>query len=123
MKYATDRKRAEGLGSGRQGTAHHWEMLVSSMALLVVVPAFVITFGLVFGGSHGEVQAFFSHPVAAIVSALSLIVIIRHVMNETLEAVEDYIHGLAGKLTIVAVTALAYTLIATGLFALAKLAL
>ena len=43
MRYLTDRKRAQGTGSGRQGTHHHWQMMVSSILLVVLVPLFVIT--------------------------------------------------------------------------------
>ena len=45
MRYLTDRKRATGLGSGRAGTEHHWKMMISSAALVVLVPLFVFTFG------------------------------------------------------------------------------
>lgn len=123
MKYLTDRKRAQGLGSGREGTHHHWQMMMSSMALVVVVPVFVITFGLGLGQDYQEVQAFFARPIVAIITAVSLVVLILHFMNETLEAVEDYVHGLAGKLTLVGVRAFSYLLIVTGLFALARLAI
>ncbi|MEL7114748.1 MAG: succinate dehydrogenase, hydrophobic membrane anchor protein [Pseudomonadota bacterium] len=122
MRYMTDRKRALGLGSGREGTHHHWQMMVSSMALLFVIPAFVITFGLALGGSYEEVLAFFSRPVPALITALSLVVIVLHVMQETLVAVEDYVPGLAGKFTLMAVRAFSYILIAVGLFSIAKMA-
>ena len=36
MSYLTDRKRAQGMGSGRQGTTHHWHMMISSVALIVM---------------------------------------------------------------------------------------
>ena len=54
---------------------------------------------------------------------LSGSVIIWHVMQESIEAIEDYVHGTAGKLCLVAVRALAYTLIATGIFAIVRMAL
>ncbi|MEM6940377.1 MAG: succinate dehydrogenase, hydrophobic membrane anchor protein [Pseudomonadota bacterium] len=119
----TDRKRALGLGSGRQGTHHHWQMMVTSMLLVILVPAFVITFALGLGGTYEEVLAYYSRPIPAIISILTLAVVIFHLMSETLVAVEDYVHGLAGKLTIVAVTAGCYTLIVAGVFAVAKIAL
>lgn len=123
MKYLTDRKRAQGLGSGREGTHHHWQMMMSSMALVAVVPVFVITFGLGFGQDFESVQAYFERPLVAIIMAVSLVILVLHFMNEALEAVEDYVHGLAGKLTLVGVRALSYLLIAVGLFALARLAI
>ncbi|MEM1077301.1 MAG: succinate dehydrogenase, hydrophobic membrane anchor protein [Pseudomonadota bacterium] len=123
MAYRTDRKTAEGLGSGHAGTHHHWQMMISSMALVFVVPIFLVTFSLGFGGSYEEVIAYFGHPLPAIITALSLIVVVLHVMNEALVAVEDYVHGVPGYLTQVAVKWLAYILIAVGLFAIARLAL
>lgn len=123
MAYLTDRKRAQGLGSGRQGTHHHWQAMVSSILLVFLVPAFVITFGLGLGGTYEEAVAFYARPLPAIIMALTLVVGIIHLMREAQVAVEDYVHGVAEKLTLVAVAAFSYTMIAVGLFALVKLAL
>ena len=123
MRYITDRKRAVGLGSGREGTHHHWQMMVTSMLLVVLVPAFVITVGLGSGGTDEEVVAYFARPIPALITMLSLVVGIFHVMNETNVAVEDYVPGTAGKLTMVAVTAFSYTLMAAGVFAILRIAL
>lgn len=122
VNYVTDRKRASGLGAGRKGTTHHWQMMVSSILLVPLVPLFVYVFTNAFGRSYEEVLAYFAQPFPAIVSALSLIVITLHVMHETLVAIEDYVHGVKGKLLMVATSAFAYSLIAVGLFALAKIA-
>ena len=123
MRYITDRKRAVGLGSGREGTHHHWQMMVTSMLLVVLVPAFVITVGLGIGGTYEEVVAYFARPLPELITMLSLVVGIFHVMNETNVAVEDYVPGTAGKLTMVAVTAFSYTLMAAGVFAILRIAL
>lgn len=123
MRFITDRKRAQGLGSGRAGTHHHWTMMISSAALVVLVPLIVFTIGTALGRGHAEVLAFFSRPFPAIVTALSLIVVTLHCKSEAEEAIVDYVHGAKAKLLLVAVTALAYTIIAAGLFALVKLAL
>lgn len=123
MNYLTDRKRAQGLGSSHHGTHHHWQMMITSMALVVVVPLFIITFGLGLGGTYEEVLAYFSRPFPALVAAITAIVVIFHTMQETLVAIEDYVPGQAGKLAIVAVTVLGYTLMFVALFAIAKIAL
>jgi len=123
MNYLTDRKRAQGLGAAHQGTHHHWQMMITSMALVVLVPLFIITFGIGLGGTYEEVLAYYGKPFPALVAAATLIVAIYHTMQETIVAVEDYVHGTAGKLTIVAVTVFSYTLMAVGLFAIAKIAL
>ena len=49
MAYLTDRKRAMGMGSAKSGTAHFWAMKVSSVALLILIPLFVFTFGSALG--------------------------------------------------------------------------
>jgi len=123
MRFLTDRKRAVGLGSGREGTHHHWQMMVSSILLVPLVPILVLLFAAALGGDHAEVLAFFGRPVPAILMALSLIVVIQHLMREAHAAIEDYVHGAAGKLTLIATTAFAYTMIAAGLFAIARIAL
>ncbi|MEL6915143.1 MAG: succinate dehydrogenase [Pseudomonadota bacterium] len=123
QRYLTDRKRATGLGASRNGTRHHWEMMISSMAVVIVAPVFMITFALGFQGTHEEVLAYFGSPLVAIILAVSLIVLVRHFMNEAIEAAEDYVHGIAGQLTIVGLTWASYLLIGIGLFAIARMAL
>jgi succinate dehydrogenase / fumarate reductase membrane anchor subunit len=44
MAFVTDRKRVEGLGSARTGTEHFWQMTVTSVALLILVTLFLLTF-------------------------------------------------------------------------------
>jgi succinate dehydrogenase / fumarate reductase membrane anchor subunit len=123
MRFITDRKRAQGLGSARAGTHHHWRMMISSAAMVVLVPVFVFTFGIGLGGDRGAVLAYFARPFPAIVTALTLITVTLHCKAEAEEAIVDYVHGVKAKLLLVALTAFAYTLIAAGLFALVKLAL
>ena len=123
MRYLTDRKRAVGLGAGGSGTQGHWQMMVRSMIMVVITPLFLITFGLGLGGTYEEALAYYSRPIPAIIIALSLIVGLIQLMHEANEAIEDYIHGVKEKLTLVATKAFAYTLIVAGLFALVKLAL
>ena len=93
------------------------------MALVIVVPLFIVTFGIGLGGTYEEVLAYFSRPFPALVVAVTIIVVIFHTMQETLVAIEDYVPGKAGKLTIIAVTALGYLMMLAGLFAIAKIAL
>ncbi|MCV6591956.1 MAG: succinate dehydrogenase, hydrophobic membrane anchor protein [Silicimonas sp.] len=123
MDYKTDRKRATGMGSSRAGTEHHWQMILSSIGVTFAIPLFILTFGTGLGGSHEEVLAYFSRPFPAILMAVVLVVCIRHFLFEALEAIEDYVHGTKAKLLMFATRAFAYLMIATGLFALAKLAL
>ncbi|NDI14279.1 MAG: succinate dehydrogenase, partial [Rhodobacteraceae bacterium] len=78
MRYLTDRKRATGMGSAKSGTAHFWAMKVSSVALLILIPLFVFTFGNIVGEDYATVIAYFAHPFPALIAALTLIVGFEH---------------------------------------------
>ncbi|MDJ1007679.1 MAG: succinate dehydrogenase, hydrophobic membrane anchor protein [Paracoccaceae bacterium] len=123
MAYLTDRKRAEGLGSAKEGTHHHWAMQVSSVGLLLLVPLFVFTFGPMLGQPHAEVVAYFARPFPAVVAGLTLAVGFMHFKNGVQVLIEDYVHGVARKGLIVAMICLSYAAAATGLFAIARIAL
>lgn len=123
MAYLTDRKRAMGLGSAKAGTAHFWSMKVSSVALLILMPLFVFTFGPALGGSYDEILTTYSHPFPAIVAALTVVVGFKHFNDGAQTMIEDYVHGTAQKVTIILVTCLSYGAAATGVFAIARLAL
>jgi succinate dehydrogenase / fumarate reductase membrane anchor subunit len=123
MRYLTDRKRATGMGSAKSGTAHFWAMKVSSVALLILIPLFVFTFGTIVGEDYATVTAYFAHPFPALIAALTLIVGFEHFQSGAQVLIEDYVHGLAQKITIILVKCISYGLMAMGLFAIAKLAL
>jgi len=123
MAYVTDRKRAVGMGSAKAGTEHHWSMTKSSVGLLILVPLFLFTFGPMLGQPHAEVVAYFARPFPAIVAGLTLVVGFLHFKGGVQVLIEDYVHGIARKILIVAMICLSYGAMATGLYALVKLAL
>ncbi|QUJ76890.1 succinate dehydrogenase, hydrophobic membrane anchor protein [Sulfitobacter albidus] len=123
MAYMTDRKRAAGLGSAKTGTAHFWAMKVSSVALLVLVPLFIFTFGAALGGTYEEILAYYSRPFPAIVAALTLAIGFKHFNDGVQTLIEDYVHGMANKIAIIVMTCISYAAAAVGIFAIAKLAL
>lgn len=123
MRYLTDRKRAVGMGSAKSGTAHFWAMKVSSVALLILVPLFIFSFGPMLGQPHEAVVAHFSRPFPAIVAALTLVVGFKHFADGAQVMLEDYVHGLAQKILIILVICLSYAAAATGVFAIARIAL
>ena len=123
MAYMTDLKRAVGMGSAREGTEHHWSMTKSSVALLILTPLFVFTFGPMLGQPYEEVIAYFAQPFPAIVAGLMLAVGFMHFKNGVQALIEDYVHGLARKIAIILMICLSYGAAATGLFAIAKIAL
>ena len=123
MAYLTDRKRANLFGAAKSGTAHFWAMTVSSVALLVLVPLFIFTFGPMLGAPYEDVIARFSRPFPALVAALTIVVGFMHFKNGVQTLIEDYVHGLTKKVLIIATICLSYAAAATGLFAIARIAL
>lgn len=123
MAYLTDRKRAVGMGSAKSGTEHHIAMTKSSVALLILMPLFVFTFGPMLGASYEDVTAYFARPFPAIVAALTIVVGFMHFKDGVQAVIEDYSHGLTRQVLIVAMICLSYAAAATGLFAIARLAL
>ncbi len=123
MSYMTDRKRAIGLGSAKSGTAHHWSMTISSVALLVLIPLFVFTFGTALGGTYEDILAYYSRPFPAIVAALTIAVTFKHFNGGVQILIEDYVHGTAQKIAMVVMTCISYGAAAIGVFAIVRLAL
>ena len=78
MRYLTARKRAEGKGAASTGTEHHWSMTVSAVGLAFLVPVWLYIFGTALGQPRDEVLATFARPFPAILTALVLVVGMRH---------------------------------------------
>ncbi|WP_170452257.1 succinate dehydrogenase, hydrophobic membrane anchor protein [Ruegeria arenilitoris] len=123
MRYLTDRKRAVGLGSAKSGTEHFWAMKVSSVALLILVPLFVFTFGPTLGQPFDVVLDYYSRPFPAIVAALTLAVGFKHFADGAQVMIEDYVHGTMEKVLIILVKCFSYGAAAAGIFAVARIAL
>lgn len=123
MRFLTDRKRAMGLGSAKSGTAHFWAMKVSSVALLILIPLFVFTFGPMLGADHTTVTEYFARPGPALIAALTIVVGMIHFKDGAQVMIEDYVHGTTQKVTLLLMICLSYAIAATGLFAIARLAL
>jgi succinate dehydrogenase / fumarate reductase membrane anchor subunit len=123
MRYLTDRKRADGLGSAKSGTLHHWHMIVSSVALTGLVPLFIFTFGRALGMSYDDALVYYARPFPAVVAILTILVGFYHFKGGVQVLIEDYVHGFARKALIIGMTCLSYAAAATGVFALARIAL
>jgi len=123
MRYLTDRKRAVGKGASGTGTEHHWSMQVSAVGLALLVPVFLYIFGSALGGTREEVLATFSRPFPAIITGLLLVVGMRHFARGAEMMLQDYVRGTRLKALLIGVQVLSYSIAATGLYALVKIAL
>jgi succinate dehydrogenase / fumarate reductase membrane anchor subunit len=123
MRYLTARKRAEGKGAAHSGTEHHWSMQVSAVALAFLVPVWLWIFGSALGAPRAEVMATFARPFPAILTALVLVVGMRHFARGAQMMIEDYARGSARKMAVIFVQSLAAVIVATGLYALIRIAM
>jgi len=123
MAYMTDRKRVQGLGTAKSGTAQHWSMTVTSVALLILTPFFLAIVGGLLGQPHAEVVASLSRPIPAVVVAAFLVVGMHHMRFGMQVLLEDYLGGQSRKIALIATTILCYALAAAGVVALAQIAL
>ena len=123
MDFRTDRQRVEGLGSSRSGTDHHWKMTLSSIALVILVPLFIFTFGATLGSHYETALATYSRPFPAIVAILTLGVGWMHFKGGVQVLIEDYTQGGTRTALIVATTCLSYAAAAAGIFAIVTIAL
>lgn len=123
MAFLTDRKRAVHHGASGTGTAHFWHQTISAVGLAILIPIFIFQFGSILGSSYEEVLAYYQHPFPAIVAGMTITVSMIHFRHGMQVVIEDYSSGLQRKLLIIAFTCIAYAVAASGLFALARIAL
>ena len=123
MAFLTDRKRAVGMGSAKTGTEHHWQMMVTSVALLILIPLFVFTFGAILGAPYAEVIAYYQRPFPAVVAILTMLVGWLHFRHGVQTLIEDYVHGLARKVAIILMICISYSAAAFAIFAIVRIAL
>jgi succinate dehydrogenase / fumarate reductase, membrane anchor subunit len=123
MRYLTSYKRATGKGASGTGTHHHWSMTMSSVALAFMVPTWIYLFGRALGGSRADVITSFSSPFTAILTALVLVIGMRHFAMGATMMIEDYSRSTTRKILVMFVTFLSTVIAATGLYALIRMAL
>jgi succinate dehydrogenase / fumarate reductase membrane anchor subunit len=123
MQYQTDRRRVQGLGASRTGTGHFWEQRVSSIALLILTPLFVLPFAYNLGDGYEQVRAAYAHPVNAIVALAFFITGFLHLFQGLTVVIEDYVHGRLGLALIIAARLLCALFALTGIYAVIMIAL
>ena len=123
MRYITPRKAAMGLGSARSGTADHWFLTVTSCALVLLTPAFLLVIGQAIGLSQVELLAYFGRPYPALITALFIVVGMMHFIKGTRVMIDDYFQNTARKVAIIVSVVFSWAVIAAAVFALAKMTL
>lgn len=121
--FLTDAKRVRGLGASGGGTAHHRATTYTSVALAVLVPLFLLTFGRILGAPLPEVIAYYQRPFPAIVAILTLGIGWWHFAQGVQVLLEDYTRGQTRKWSTVAAKCLSLFAAAAGVYALIRIAL
>jgi len=80
-----------GLGSARSGTQHYIRQRVSALALVVLVPWFVISGLLAMKGGYTSASAWLSHPFNAVMVILTLGAAFYHMRLGMQTVIEDYL--------------------------------
>ena len=123
MSYRTDRQRAVGLGSAKEGTGHWWSQRITSIALVPLMLLFLFPFARNLGADHATVLATYSNPFNAIVAILFILVAFHHLQQGLQVVIEDYVHEPALRTgSLLANTLLCYAVALAGVFAVAKIA-
>jgi len=120
----TPAKRINRLGSAKSGTHHFITQRVSSVALAIVLPIFVICFAFSGAPDPDAARAWFGSPWGAVLTLITMTATLYHMRLGLQVVVEDYISGSTLKFTLlIANTLITYGLLLAGVYALISLAL
>lgn len=86
---------ARGLGSAKQGSAHWWAQRISSVALLLLSPWFVVFAIGVIGADRFMIQLLLSQPLNASLMVAWVLALFWHAQQGLQVVIEDYVHGRA----------------------------
>ncbi len=115
--------RAIGLGSAKEGVEHWWAQRVSAVALIVLGLWFVASLIALAGADRDAVVAWLRHPLAAILTVLTLIAVFYHSALGLQVVIEDYVNSEWLKLsTMVAMRLISVALAVAGIFAVLRIA-
>ena len=111
------------MSGGKSATRHFLEMTISSLFLLILMPVFVVTIGPIIGENYEVVTSHFSRPFPAVISTVTLVVVLMHFKSGVVTLIEDYVDGSSRKLWMFLTSFVSYLSIALVLFSFARLAL
>lgn len=109
----TPTAQVRGLGASRSGTTHYIRQRVTALALLVLVPWFVVSGLLAMKGGYDSAATWLAHPFNAVMVILTLGAAFYHMRLGMQTVIEDYI----GKTSTRQALLILSTFFSIGLFA------
>jgi succinate dehydrogenase / fumarate reductase membrane anchor subunit len=111
-------KRAQGLGSAKDGVEHWWIQRVTAVALIPLTLWFVTSLIALTGSNYDAFIAWLRAPLAAVLMILLLIALFYHTSLGLRVVIEDYVHSSGAKIAAVVTIRLVYlVLTVAGIFA------
>ncbi len=96
MRYITELKQVEGLGNGHSGTEHFVQQRLSAIALVILLPFFLIFVAPLIGEDASVVREAFADSFwVGLVAGATTIAVGIHLMQGLQVAIEDYVQGFA----------------------------
>ena len=122
MSFKTDYARVQGLGTAHEGVGHWWGQRVSSLALILLTPLFVIPVGRALGGRHETLDATYGSWGHAFVAISFILVACWHLAQGLQVVIEDYVPEKPLRTALlVANTLFGWALAAAGVLAVATI--
>ena len=97
MSILTPYKRAEGLGSAKDGTEHFWRQRLTAVSNAVLLTIFVIVLVTHVGASHAEMRALIAQPAVALLFLAIAASGAIHMRLGMQVIIEDYVPGEIAK--------------------------
>lgn len=110
--FRTPLARVRGLGSAKSGTGHFIAQRVSALALVVLMPLFLVMLATNAGAGYEAASAFIGSPFGAILTLLAMTAALYHMRLGLQTVIEDYIYRPATKAALL----IANTFVAAGLW-------
>lgn len=121
MDMRTPLGRVRGLGSAKEGTGHFWMQRVTAVANLFLVTFFLILVVRLSSGTYADVRAAFGNPLVGIAMAATILSAVIHMRLGMQIVIEDYLHGAARIVAILASTFFSVAIALAVLYAIVRL--
>ena len=105
---ATPLARVRGLGSARKGTETFWRQRLTAIANVPLVIFLILAIVTHIGADYEQVRAYLAQPLVALALLALVISASIHMRIGLKEIIEDYVHGGAKVVAILAVTFFAF---------------